>query len=588
MNTSTLPTRCNSNATEPAWTRRNLRVAREHRSLLAIPPLEDAIADIEENAACLERADCDILGTPLPELRAVVQRRIMQLARDYTGSLGFGQDLPDREAEPNRIVLSGHQPELFHTGVWIKNFAISQIATATNAVPINLVVDNDLAGSRGIKVPRGNRDSVTTQFVEFDETPTATATAIAWEETQLANAGVFASFADRVSAAMSDWSIQPILRDAWPDAVRHLHATNDLVASLTYVRARVERDFGLHNLELPLSRVCGEPAFFQFLAHILAHLPRFRDVHDTVLAEFRDANNIRSKSRPIPDLEERNGWLEAPFWIWTSENKLRRPLFVREINGRLELGDGRSTLATLSSPHDDTEACIQQLADLATHGIKIRTRALTTTLFSRLLVGDLFVHGIGGSKYDEVTDRIIWRFFEIPPPSYATISATLHLPLATPYAVTETDCLELEHQLRDVDWNADRHLKPDDTPHPVNELVAEKRRLIEEQSAARIAKDADRTANWRINLARKTRFQQVNAALQPFTESARQSLADRLNVARKQLAADTILKDREFSFCLFPKEALQSCADLLRNTDRRNNIERGSCSFPKCGGEQTT
>ena len=37
----------------------------------------------------------------------------------------------------------------------------------------------------------------------------------------------------------------------------------------------------------------------------------------------------------------------------------------------------------------------------------LRPRALTLTLFARLCVADFFIHGIGGGKYDEVTDRII-------------------------------------------------------------------------------------------------------------------------------------------------------------------------------------
>ena len=42
-------------------------------------------------------------------------------------------------------------------------------------------------------------------------------------------------------------------------------------------------------------------------------------------------------------------------------------------------------------------------AGLQTRGIKLRSRALTTTMFVRLFLADAFLHGIGGAKYDEVT-----------------------------------------------------------------------------------------------------------------------------------------------------------------------------------------
>ena len=62
-------------------------------------------------------------------------------------------------------------------------------------------------------------------------------------------------------------------------------------------------------------------------------------------------------------------------------------------------------------------------------GQKVRSRALTNTLFARLFLADLFVHGIGGGKYDELTDDIIRRFYGCEPPAFLVLSATRLLPL---------------------------------------------------------------------------------------------------------------------------------------------------------------
>ena len=63
----------------------------------------------------------------------------------------------------------------------------------------------------------------------------------------------------------------------------------------------------------------------------------------------------------------------------------------------------------------DGEACcaVERLRELPAGSIRLRTRALTTTMFSRFLLGDLFIHGIGGAKYDELGDEIARRFFGI-------------------------------------------------------------------------------------------------------------------------------------------------------------------------------
>ena len=79
----------------------------------------------------------------------------------------------------------------------------------------------------------------------------------------------------------------------------------------------------------------------------------------------------------------------------------------------------------------DREACcaVERLHDLATRSIRLRTRALTTTMFCRYLLGDLFIHGIGGAKYDELGDSIARRFFGIEPPEFLTLSMTAWLGL---------------------------------------------------------------------------------------------------------------------------------------------------------------
>ena len=77
------------------------------------------------------------------------------------------------------------------------------------------------------------------------------------------------------------------------------------------------------------------------------------------------------------------------------------------------------------------------LAELPRRGIKLRSRALTTTLMARLILGDLFLHGIGGAKYDELTDQLFRRFFDIEPPGFMILSATMHLPIDRPRVSAE-------------------------------------------------------------------------------------------------------------------------------------------------------
>src|SRR5207237_2147415 len=96
-----------------------------------------------------------------------------------------------------------------------------------------------------------------------------------------------------------------------------------------------------------------------------------------------------------------------------------------------------------------------QISELASAGIKLRTRALTTTLFARLVLSDLFLHGIGGAKYDQVTDEIVRLFFGFEAPEFATVSATLRLPIDGG-VVASSQIGHWEQRLRELRYNREQ------------------------------------------------------------------------------------------------------------------------------------
>jgi hypothetical protein len=201
---------------------------------------------------------------------------------------------------------------------------------------------------------------------------------------------------------------------------------------------------------------------------------------------------------------------------------------------------------------DETVAAWQRLE---AKGIKIRSRALMTTLFARLFLGDLFIHGIGGGKYDELTDEIIRRFYHIEPPGYMILSGTLHLPLPA-FPNRPEDCRQLARQLRDLHWNPQRHLNDrlqKQRVEDVRELVTQKIEWIERQPAD--------------SLRRRQRFEvlrQLTEKLRPVVSDKEQSLQEERAQCRRKVQANRLLQNREFAFCLHPEETLRPfCTQFL-------------------------
>jgi hypothetical protein len=154
-------------------------------------------------------------------------------------------------------------------------------------------------------------------------------------------------------------------------------------------------------------------------------------------------------------------------------------------------------------------------------------------------LGDFFIHGIGGGKYDEVTDAIIRNYFGLEPPAYQVLSATLYLPLAA-FPAAGSDVYRLERLDRDLYWNPHRHLP---APGP---LAGEHDSLV----ATEPPDSAGRKARYRA-------FRRISDELRPRVANQVADVRRRLSWARQEAHANAILHRRDYSWTLFPEDVLK-------------------------------
>ncbi|MFT5322482.1 MAG: hypothetical protein ACI8P0_000317 [Planctomycetaceae bacterium] len=553
---------------EPAWERTRIRVPRENGSLLIHPEpavVAKHVDQLREQSDLPGSASCEILGRSLTAFRAAARAEVIAAASEWTSQL-LGRDIAAESNVP--LIMTGHQPELFHPGVFAKNIATSQLASH-GGVGLNLVVDNDLMASTRIRVPIGDRGNPGISAIEFD----ASRAPLPWEEARVADMSLLESFADRAAAAMLPWKIDPLVTECWPKVVDNARKGFDkdqqasLAECLTAGRASLERKLGLGNLELPISQLCETNAFRSFAAHILLRAEQFCRTYNQVLSEYRQVNRIRSSSHPVPELAVQNGWCETPFWIWRADDPRRGRLFVRQAGETLELATAPESASIVHSltlqpdaSSEEATAALQQLSDA---GLRLRTRALTTTLFSRLCLCDLFVHGIGGAKYDAMTDRIASRFFGVKLPDYLTLSATAWLPIGEPHSATPSDVSRLRQQLRELQQNPQRHLGSEITTED-QMLMAEKVSLIDQQNTTDMS--VSPAANSLRGHERYRRFPEINRQLAGLTEHQQKLIREELSQIEQRLSANQVLTSREFSFCLYPAESIQT---MINDLDSR-------------------
>lgn len=515
---------------------RQLRAPREDRTALIEPPPDQVAGMVAASQAERARYEYDFQGRTLADLASQARQELVDLARHWTSAY--------RDADCGRldaagtILLAGHQPQLFHPGVWFKNFVLGGLARHHQATAINLIVDNDTIKTSALLVPGGSVMEPGLAAMPLDRSDSP----VPFEERRIEDRGMFRSFGRRVAQQIAPLVPDPLVRSFWPMVVQRMCKTDNLGACLAQARHQLEGQWGAATWEVPLSWLCQTESFGWFVAHILAQLPRFRAAYNAAVHEYRRVNQVRSSAHPAPDLAVEGDWIEAPFWIWSDEDPRRRRLFARRDSSAIVLSDRHGQEVELPlRPDGDATRSVGRLMELSDRGIKIRSRAMITTLWARLVLGDLFLHGIGGAKYDHVTDAIMANFFGLRPPGFLVVSATLHLPIPHRRTTTE-DLRAIDRQLRELTFHPELYVNGDAS---ATELIDEKWRWI---------RTAPTPQNFR---QRFLEIRHINQALQPYADADRQRLLDQRHRVAQALRAEGILSSREYSFCLFPEETLR-------------------------------
>lgn len=497
-----------------------LRSPAESGQTLVMPPLASASERVEQNHIAGQWADAS-----LAPIREIARQELAGLALKYTRQYA---DVSD-PVNSDRIVFSGHQPRLFHPGVWFKNFALSQIAKNSNSVSINLVVDNDLCNTASIALPRFSAEGkVGLSHVSFDDPGQE----IPFEARTILNRELFAAFGQEVAERISPIVSDPIVKALWPRVMQASDGFTDRIgAAIAAGRHRLELQNGIQNLELPVSVMAGSVSFANFFALVVQRSAEFSAAYNESLAEYRILNRIRSRSHPVPELELRDRWQELPFWCWHRETPRRRRLFVKHEGGtRYQATDHEGWTAEFELPSGSSVSLDEVFGD-----VLIRPRALATTMFVRMFACDLFLHGIGGAKYDQLTDQIAKSFWGDPPPPFMTVTATQRLPFGIE-AVTREQIVGLQREIREIEFHPERFASGEGSVR----LRDEKADLLKSIPSEGSRKE------WH------DRMVAVNRQFADLLAQESSELQSKLKSAKDQLAAGRIIASREFPFALFP------------------------------------
>jgi len=303
-------------------------------------------------------------------------------------------------------------------------------------------------------------------------------------------------------------------------------------------------------LYLPVSQLCKSATFERFVMSIVMNADRFVRTYNRAVATQPDHGNT-NKGQRVRTLEfdERTGRAELPFWLLAANGERMRPYAVQRTSGRVQIWAGNSKLGSLnSSTLDGRKAQLTNI--LSRPRCRLRPKAVPLTLFVRLFLADWFVHGVGGARYEHITDHIIADFYGIKGLSFGIVTANINLGLPDESCSSAESARHLRHKLRYLKFNPEKFVPGAlREKEPAKSIIAEKLRLIKDAKHRPLPAQLRRSA-WRS-------ISEVNDKLLSLIGSQCAHLKKRLAAAEGLERSKQIADQREYFFGLFCESRLR-------------------------------
>ncbi len=507
---------------------RRLVVPREHYGVLVEPDAAGVRACLARDAAAGYDA-VPILDTTLGALRARLRRRL-----DLAGPL----------------ILTGHQAGFGHAGVFAKTIAADALAAGVGGVTVFLTVDSDVPKSRQLAVPRVEGNQLKRVFMDVPgcdpRLPSEWQRDVGPEE--------WAAFFARVRSLWSGSgdSLLPAFADGWLAAARLKPGFCD---GMSGAHAAVEKTLGLGQARsLRASRLCTTPEFRALVAHLALRAPAFAAHYNQAQLTYRQRYGVRNVHRPAPPLHVGPDRAELPFWV-SRRGQARRRLYVADQGDAMEFFADNEPIDLLPKVRLTRVECHEDLWPIEADGWHIRLRALTLSAFARLLLADLFIHGIGGAKYDRMTEDFVHRFFGVELAPMCCVSATMHLPLPQ-HGVSQGDVRAARRASRDIRYNPQRY-----SPDLPKDLLRHREKLIHESAALKATRSHDHAARARVF----HEIRRLNDELLRRDPARVDDVERRARQLEEQWRQDRIALDREYFFALHRRSDMERLVERVRS-----------------------
>lgn len=324
-----------------------------------------------------------------------IRREMIEVARGYGSqlracALNVGSPIESQSGRvskgPRPIVMAGHQPIIYHSGILEKTKRLTTLARETDGLALNIAIDTDEGDAGRILWPLREGEQILIR-----EGVITTRMKLYRDQRIAPKAQVASVFSEMIRDLRSSGHHEGA--DGALRASRLYEALEGESAVLANALVRKSLCGDGYD-EIPLSLLLEAPSVQDFLRRIVDDADSFTSMYNAILEAYRAEHKIKNPANPFPNMEMDSDCVEVPLW---------------------EIVHGARQRVVVRPGHPISASSL------------LAPRGSIVTLLLRGVCSDLFIHGMGGAKYDQFVNAFARALWGEALPRFVVATATRYL-----------------------------------------------------------------------------------------------------------------------------------------------------------------
>ena len=361
----------------------------------------------------------------------------------------FYQKIKKEHGPFNRpMIVTGHQPVIYYPGLLFKDYFVGETAASEEGSAWNIIVDTDEA-QMNIPVPVYDHGEWQKTRIQI---PNETGKAFTAFNPGREEAEKFLQSIESALASHPQKNIPESFQKFKSNFYQLLEKGHSFIDALSLLRKKFDATLGYTITDHKISKLIRSYPYWHFVWYIIKNLDHYTEAYNEAVKQGK-----RKEYQPVRFLKRHGGWHELPFWL-EKEGRRLPVMMLKDDHHLVFRAEDEGTEVQLSVAEKNEPSIVRELRD----SLVLYPKATTLTQIIRLFLSDVFVHGKGAVKYENINNLFLKNFFQMDRNlAFYSVTGDIYLPLKEnlpEYQSLQASYQQKKKQLKEMKRNPEDHL----------------------------------------------------------------------------------------------------------------------------------